>query len=46
MLLLFALAVLGFYLQRKLTPAYITVKEPYVNSEGQDRLRQVVRFGD
>ncbi len=41
-----AVAVLGIYLQRKLTPAYITVKESYMNTEGQKRLKQVVRFGD
>ena len=44
--LLGAVAVLGVYLQRKLTPSYITLKEPYVNAEGQNRLKQVVRFGD
>lgn len=44
--LLGAVAVLGIYLQRKLTPAYITLKEPYVNADGQKRLKQVVRFGD
>lgn len=45
-ILLGILAVMGFFLQRKLTTNYITVKEPYVNAEGQERLKQVVRFGD
>ncbi|MEO8734827.1 MAG: hypothetical protein ABI373_10895, partial [Flavobacteriales bacterium] len=40
------LAVLGFYLQRALTPAYIKLKEQYRNNEGQARLGEVVRFGD
>lgn len=46
LLVLGVIAVLGISLQRKLTPAYITLKEPYVNAEGQKRLKQVVRFGD
>lgn len=40
------LAVLGLYLQRKLTPDYIKLKEQYRNNEGQARLRELVRFGD
>ncbi len=40
------MAVLGLYLQRKLTPDYIILKEHYTNAAGQDRLREVVRFGD
>ncbi len=45
-LLFGVLAVLGMYLQRKLTPDYITLKERYTNAEGQERLREVIRFGD
>lgn len=45
-LLFVVLAVLGFYLQRELTPAYIKLKEQYRNPEGQARLRELVRFGD
>ena len=45
-LLFGALAVSGFYLQRKLTPDYIKLKEPYRNAEGMDRIRELVRFGD
>lgn len=45
-LLFVVLAVLGFYLQRELTPAYIKLKEQYRNAEGQARLRELVRFGD
>ncbi|MBS1938240.1 MAG: hypothetical protein JSS84_10580 [Bacteroidetes bacterium] len=45
-LLLGATAVLAFWLQRKLTPAYITLKEAYLNADGQQRLKQVVRFGN
>lgn len=41
-----AMAIVGWNLQRKLTPDYITLKEPYVNSDGQKRLKRVVRFGD
>jgi hypothetical protein len=44
--LLGVLAVLSLYLQRKLTPDYIKLKEPYRNAEQQARLREVVRFGD
>jgi len=43
---LVAIAILGINLQRKLTPAYITLKEAYLNADGQQRLKQVVRFGD
>lgn len=48
LLVLVVIAVLGINLQRKLTltPAYIMLKEPYLNAEGQQRLKQVVRFGD
>ncbi|MBP8823270.1 MAG: hypothetical protein KBH07_06475 [Flavobacteriales bacterium] len=45
-LLFGVLAVLSLYLQRMLAPDYIKVKEPYVNADGQKRLKQVVRFGD
>lgn len=45
-LLFGALAVSGFCLQRKLTPDYIKLKEPYRNAEGMDRIRELVRFGD
>jgi hypothetical protein len=45
-LLLGVLAALSLYLQRKLTPDYIKLKEPYRNNEQQARLREVVRFGD
>lgn len=40
------LMFLGHYLQRKLTPEYVTVKEKYTNTEGQARLREAVHFGD
>lgn len=46
LVVLVAIAILGFNLQRKLTPAYITLKEAYLNADGQQRLKQVVRFGD
>lgn len=46
MFLFVVLAVLAFYLQRELTPAYIKLKEKYRNSDGQERLRELVRFGD
>lgn len=45
-LLLGVLMILGFYLQRELSPDYIKLKENYTNAEGQTRLREVVRFGD
>lgn len=45
-LLLGATAVLAMWLQRELTPDYIKLKEKYRNAEGQERLREVVRFGD
>ncbi|MBS1569262.1 MAG: hypothetical protein JST45_07430 [Bacteroidetes bacterium] len=41
-----AAAILGLYLQRKLTPDYIIIKEHYKNADGQARMRRVVRFGD
>jgi hypothetical protein len=46
LVLMGASAVLAIYLQRKLTPDYIKLKEKYTNSEGQERLREMVRFGD
>lgn len=46
MALVGGVAILGFHLQRKLTPDYIVLKERYTNAEGQERVRQVVRFGD
>lgn len=45
-LLLGATALLTMWLQRELSPAYIKLKEKYRNAEGQERLREVVRFGD
>lgn len=45
-LLFGVLAVLSLYLQRKLAPDYIKLKEQYRNAEGQARLRELVRFGD
>lgn len=41
-----AAALLGWHLQRKLTPDYIILKEHYKNADGQARMRRVVRFGD
>lgn len=41
-----AAALLALYLQRKLTPDYIKLKERYRNAEGQERMRVLVRFGD
>lgn len=41
-----AAALLGWYLQRKLTPDYIILKEHYKNADDQARMRRVVRFGD
>ena len=35
---------LGFYLNSKLSPEYLTVKELYQNRQGQDRLRNVIKF--
>ena len=37
---------LGFYLGSKLFPNYTTVKERYQNSQGQDRMRNVIKFED
>ena len=37
---------LGFYLNSKLFSNYLTVKERYQNSQGQDRLRNVIKFED
>jgi len=37
---------LGFYLNSKLCPDYSTVKERYQNNQGQDRLRNVIKFND
>lgn len=37
---------LGFYLHSKLYTAYKIVKEPYQNSRGENRLRNVIRFED
>jgi predicted RNase H-like HicB family nuclease len=37
---------LGFYLNSKLCPDYLTVKERYQNNQGQDRLRNVIKFND
>lgn len=41
-----ATALLGWYLQRKLTPDYIILKQHYKNADDQARMRRVVRFGD
>lgn len=37
---------LGFYLNSKLCPDYLTVKERYQNNQGQDRMRNVIKFDE
>jgi hypothetical protein len=37
---------LGFYLNSKLCPDYLIVKERYQNNQGQDRLRNVIKFDE
>lgn len=37
---------LGFYLNSKLCPDYTIIKEKYQNNQGQDRLRNVIKFND
>jgi hypothetical protein len=37
---------LGFYLNAKLCPNYSTTKERYQNNQGQERLRNVIKFND
>jgi len=37
---------LGLYLHSKLFPAYLTVTERYQNSQGQVKLRNVIKFED
>lgn len=37
---------LGFYLNNKLCPDYLTVKEHYQNNQGQDKMRKVIKFED
>lgn len=41
-----ALIGIGFYLHTKLFPKYIIVEEQYINSEGEDKLREVIKFND
>jgi hypothetical protein len=44
--LLFAVSLLalGWYLDRKLTPAYLEKKEKYLSADGQPRLRKLISF--
>lgn len=37
---------LGFYLNYKLCPEYLTVKERYQNNQGQDKMRNVIKFNE
>jgi predicted RNase H-like HicB family nuclease len=37
---------LGFYLNSKLCPDFLTVKERYQNNQGQDRMRNVIKFDE
>ena len=37
---------LGFYLNSLLCPKYLTVKEIYQNDQGQNRMREVIKFED
>ena len=37
---------IGLYLHSKLFPAYLTVKERYQDSQGQSRIRNVIKFED
>ena len=37
---------IGLYLHSKLFPAYLTVKERYKDSQGQSRIRNVIKFED